>query len=108
MCWRDILSIATAALGASYLAACASGKSADHCKHGASDQLGYVYQACRYVREHHIKVTADPNTWRVRSVVDRVVNGKQMKVVFYSCCYIGDAGYFDLDGKLVEYRAGPK
>ena len=78
------------------------------CARKSSDTHGYLLQACIYVKKHRINVASDPNSWTIRRIEKRVVAGKPLTVVYYSCCYLGDMGYFDEADRLVDYIVGAK
>jgi hypothetical protein len=78
------------------------------CVPNSHDRDGYLVQACRYIKEHHVEVSADPNTWTIRRITKQVVAGRRRTVVHYSCCYLGDIAYFDDEGRLVDFIPGAK
>ena len=56
-----------------------------------------------------LPVTSNPNSWTIRRIEDGDLDGRAVKIVYLSCCYLGDVAYFDkTNSVLLKYDPGPK
>jgi hypothetical protein len=69
----------------------------------------YLLKVCEYVVLEKLPVTSHPNSWTIRHIEDGDLDGRAVKIVYLSCCYLGDVAYFDkTNSVLLKYDPGPK
>jgi hypothetical protein len=69
----------------------------------------YLLKVCEYVVKAKLPVTSHPNSWSIRWIEDGSLSGHAVKVVYLSCCYLGDIAYFDkTNSVLLKYDPGPR
>jgi hypothetical protein len=69
----------------------------------------YLLKVCEYVVREKLPVTSHPNSWTIRHIEDGDLDGRAVKIVYLSCCYLGDVAYFDrTNSVLPKYDPGPK